>query len=194
VGQTAVLAVVVESTVFPSIEEPADLHYEVSAEPGSVGIIERVWSGLPLAERQTAIGKMCFHALHGRDEACQGCPVFEGDVRDRKPTVTLLPDGEPSIRILTVHATTNRTLYLSAHPVDDDLIGELLQARISALATASGLSRRERSVLRYLLLGRSLDEVGKILGISTRTVRFHQTNLLEKLGADSRLDILRLLS
>jgi DNA-binding CsgD family transcriptional regulator len=43
------------------------------------------------------------------------------------------------------------------------------------------------------VLGRSLDEIARILGIAPRTVKFHQANVLQKLGADSRLDLMRLL-
>jgi DNA-binding CsgD family transcriptional regulator len=63
-----------------------------------------------------------------------------------------------------------------------------------ALADAAQLSERERSVLTYLLMGRSLGDIALILGISPRTVKFHQANVLEKLGADSRADLVRLIT
>ncbi|MBX3158510.1 MAG: response regulator transcription factor [Deltaproteobacteria bacterium] len=63
--------------------------------------------------------------------------------------------------------------------------------REAAIAQA-GLTARERAVLDLLLLGRTHDEIALVLGISERTSRFHQANLLEKLGADSRNDLLRL--
>jgi DNA-binding CsgD family transcriptional regulator len=47
-------------------------------------------------------------------------------------------------------------------------------------------------VLDLLLLGRSLGEIATALQITPRTAKFHQANLLEKLGADSRFDLLRL--
>lgn len=47
-------------------------------------------------------------------------------------------------------------------------------------------------MLAWLLLGRSLDEIAVSLGISARTVKFHQQNILNKLGADSRVDLIRL--
>jgi DNA-binding NarL/FixJ family response regulator len=54
------------------------------------------------------------------------------------------------------------------------------------------LTDREREVLDLLLLGRTHEDIAVALGISERTARFHQTNLLEKLGAESRLDLMRL--
>jgi DNA-binding NarL/FixJ family response regulator len=60
-------------------------------------------------------------------------------------------------------------------------------------ATEAGLSARERAVLDLLLLGRNHAEIGSVLGISARTAKFHQANILKKLGADSRADLPRLL-
>lgn len=54
------------------------------------------------------------------------------------------------------------------------------------------LTEREREILDLLLLGRNHLEIGAALGISPRTSKFHQGNVLEKLGADSRLDLMRL--
>jgi DNA-binding CsgD family transcriptional regulator len=69
----------------------------------------------------------------------------------------------------------------------------LLERRLAQLATSSGLSPREREVLQLLLLGRNCAEIGMALRITPRTARFHQHNILEKIGAESRLDIVRLL-
>ncbi len=54
------------------------------------------------------------------------------------------------------------------------------------------LTAREREVLELLLLGRTHEDIAHVLGISERTSKFHQTNLLAKLGAESRLDLMRL--
>jgi DNA-binding CsgD family transcriptional regulator len=65
------------------------------------------------------------------------------------------------------------------------------QARIQALATKAHLTDRERDVLSFLLLGRTLDDIAGLLSLSRRTVKFHQGNILQKLGADSRADLIR---
>ncbi|MBZ0120122.1 MAG: helix-turn-helix transcriptional regulator [Sandaracinaceae bacterium] len=77
--------------------------------------------------------------------------------------------------------------------IEEGLARELVHARLSTLARRAGLSAREHDVFELLVLGRSLGEIGTVLSISERTVRFHQGNLLGKLGADSRIDLLRLL-
>jgi DNA-binding NarL/FixJ family response regulator len=48
------------------------------------------------------------------------------------------------------------------------------------------LSARERGVLRLVAAGLSNREIGKSLSISERTVKFHVTAILNKLGADNR--------
>ncbi|HEX3757707.1 MAG TPA: helix-turn-helix transcriptional regulator [Kofleriaceae bacterium] len=68
-----------------------------------------------------------------------------------------------------------------------------LERRIAQLAREAALSPRERQVLQLLLLGRNYAEIGVALQITPRTARFHQTNVLDKLGAESRLDLVRLL-
>jgi DNA-binding CsgD family transcriptional regulator len=72
-------------------------------------------------------------------------------------------------------------------------LSAVLERRIAQLARTAGLSPREREVLHLLLLGRSYSEIGVALEISPRTARFHQRNVLEKIGAESRLDLFRLL-
>jgi DNA-binding NarL/FixJ family response regulator len=49
-----------------------------------------------------------------------------------------------------------------------------------------GLTAREGDVLRLLATGLPDREIGEALSISTRTVNGHVTNLLAKLGVDSR--------
>jgi len=69
----------------------------------------------------------------------------------------------------------------------------VLHARVDDAAAAAGLSPREREVLDLLLLGRNTVEIGAALAVTPRTAKFHQANVLTKLGADSRHDLLRLL-
>jgi DNA-binding CsgD family transcriptional regulator len=47
-------------------------------------------------------------------------------------------------------------------------------------------SRREHDVLSWGAEGKTDEEIGMILGISTRTVRFHWSNIFKKLGANGR--------
>ncbi|MBX3155018.1 MAG: response regulator [Deltaproteobacteria bacterium] len=64
--------------------------------------------------------------------------------------------------------------------------------RRAELVDQARLTGREREVLELLLLGRTHEDIAAMLGISERTSKFHQANLLAKLGAESRLDLMRL--
>ncbi len=81
---------------------------------------------------------------------------------------------------------------MTAHH-DGPSLPQLVQARVHSLSDDAGLSPREREVLDLLLLGRTMEEIALVLDIKPRTVKFHQANLLAKLGAESRLDLLRLI-
>ena len=47
------------------------------------------------------------------------------------------------------------------------------------------LTDRERQVLRCVIAGEHSKEVGKLLGISPRTVDVHRRNVMQKMGVDS---------
>lgn len=70
---------------------------------------------------------------------------------------------------------------------------EQLRMQVDRAAQRNGLSKREVEVLNLLVLGRNSEDIGVALGISARTAKFHQANVLQKLGADTRHDIIRVL-
>lgn len=77
---------------------------------------------------------------------------------------------------------------------DEPQVGaNVLKARIVRAATEAGLSAREREVLDLIMLGRTSDQVAAVLGTATRTAKFHISNILRKLGLDSRNELPRLL-
>lgn len=70
---------------------------------------------------------------------------------------------------------------------------QLLDARLEEACADSRISPRERDVLRMLLVGKTSEDIGDALGISARTAKFHQANVLKKLGIESRTELLRAL-
>lgn len=56
-------------------------------------------------------------------------------------------------------------------------------------AAAAQLSRREVEVVRLVVDGRSNDEIGAALGITTKTVEGHLRRLFERLGVQSRTEL-----
>jgi DNA-binding CsgD family transcriptional regulator len=70
---------------------------------------------------------------------------------------------------------------------------DLIAAKVARVAKAHGLSGREQQVLYLLLRGRGAEEIATMLEIAPRTVKFHQANVVRKLDAQSRLDLLRVI-
>ena len=68
------------------------------------------------------------------------------------------------------------------------------QARqqVAAKERVATLSRRERDVLRLLLLGMSSKKMADVLGLSARTVEVHRGNMMRKLDANSAPDAVRI--
>jgi DNA-binding CsgD family transcriptional regulator len=53
----------------------------------------------------------------------------------------------------------------------------------------NNLSEREREVLVLLAQGKTYQQIAEILFISPKTVDFHRSNLMRKLGLSSRADL-----
>lgn len=168
------------------------LHYEVSLDDaGHVGKLVRVLTGERKASAAEC-GQPCWASLHQRQGPCECCPL-EGEVKDR--TVVRLASTQPFAAELLVSKRTRDDLAtVSAFTIDESTWSALVRQRVEAMAVRAKLSARERSVLELLMMGRSLSDIAAEVGITERTTKYHQQNLLKKLGADSRADLLRLFS
>ena len=87
------------------------------------------------------------------------------------------PLSEIARAIRAVHAGDT---YLEPR-IASKVVAELGPGRRSA-----ALSRREREVLRLIAAGHSNKQIAQTLGITERTVKFHVTSVLNKLGAENR--------
>lgn len=63
--------------------------------------------------------------------------------------------------------------------------------RPAGVALLGSLTSRERLILKLLAEGVPVREIASRLGVSRHTVRTHMQNLYAKLGAHSRLDVVR---
>lgn len=68
------------------------------------------------------------------------------------------------------------------------------QHRADLIAAVSTLSVREKEVLDRLLAGQSNKKIAIELNLSDKTVASHRANLLQKLGAESLVDLIRRLN
>lgn len=65
---------------------------------------------------------------------------------------------------------------------------------VSRLADQGQLTARESEVLYWLLQGHRYDDIATVLGVTSRTAKFHAANLLRKLDLDSRHDLTRIVT
>jgi DNA-binding CsgD family transcriptional regulator len=103
----------------------------------------------------------------------------------------LVPSGHLMMR--RIHRVSEARAQVAHAPLAGTELTRVIAARLELLATRGGLSARERDVLSQLAIGRSLEQIASSLAISHRTVRFHQGNVLTKLGLSSRHELLLLL-
>lgn len=125
--------------------------------------------------------------LHGRND--QVVPLSEGERLAQSipgASLVLLDSGN---HVLLEHEPAWQVFQ-------DEVLAFTGQARRTEPATApasapadrleAGLTPREREILARLCEGASNAQIGRLLGISEKTVRNHVSNLYDKLGVHSR--------
>jgi DNA-binding CsgD family transcriptional regulator len=170
-------------------EAPSDCSSDVSRVPDRRGIVTSVRFLDPARDPGRFVGKPLTVLL----EAIGGCDV--------EPIANALVQAVGAVVEVFLHGTAfclvsgrpldEVNLRVTVRCVDAVLLPDMIAAKTSSMAEARGLSERERQVLQLLLRGRGVEDIATVLGIAPRTVKFHQANVLQKLGADSRLDLLR---
>jgi DNA-binding CsgD family transcriptional regulator len=115
--------------------------------------------------------------------------------QDRTATVVRTESHSP-FRALVMAAKQARedVAAVTVTPLEERSWSSLFHARAEALGKTAKLTPREQQVFHLLLMGRTLADIATVEGISVRTAKYHQQNLLRKLGAESRMDLFRLLS
>ncbi len=94
--------------------------------------------------------------------------------------------GDPAGAAETIAATTNE-LHRLALRFTVSIADYLVLGGENELADMV-FSRREQECMLWMAKGRSNAEIGEILGISERTVKFHVANLMKKLNAANRTE------
>ena len=80
--------------------------------------------------------------------------------------------------------------YLS-DSLSERAIAAYVQGQTAAADAYESLSTREREVLKLISEGWNNPEIGKRLGIGTRTAESHYLNVRRKLGLDSRAEVIK---
>src|SRR5262249_25666196 len=94
----------------------------------------------------------------------------------------------PSVLVEAVQAVARGKKYVSA-----DIADGLTRRHIAASSdTANGLSAREFEVLRFLIQGKRLQEIGEAMGLHPKTIANHQSAIKQKLGAETAVQLARI--
>jgi DNA-binding NarL/FixJ family response regulator len=127
------------------------------------------------------------------------------EARDRYPNVAILIlTGYDDIGYVRTFLSLGIQGYLSKTVSDDDLVdairtvatgGRILSSEALRMAgTEAGadpLTAREREVIELMALGRRNAEIAVLLTLSIKTVEYHVSRALERLGARSRVEAVR---
>jgi len=187
--QDGVLLLLLERLVpVPREAASTDHDYEVEGvASGALRLKKFRRAGVELGKREGA----CFEALHGRSTPCDDCPLLRGQ---NGSTEDVVVRARPPLDYVVTTFTRrgHDEAHVSVRSLTMASLAAVLQAKLGELAERARLSKRERSVFAYLMDGRAVEDIANALEISPRTVKFHQANLLQKLGADSRTDLMRL--
>jgi DNA-binding CsgD family transcriptional regulator len=106
-------------------------------------------------------------------------------------TLMAFPFHERTLRDQLVDAWQVPESRASAGPGLGDGQQLKIQQRIASLGKSTKLTEREAQILELLCLGGNFEDIAVRLGISPRTVKFHQENVLRKTGSSSRVELFR---
>lgn len=100
----------------------------------------------------------------------------------------LVKDTEPAELIAAVHRVAAGDFVLSPHLLQR-LVSRAVDARVSDGPTAAPLTAREEDVLTLVVEGLSNQEIADRLHLGVTTVKTHVANLMDKLGAQNRVQL-----
>jgi DNA-binding NarL/FixJ family response regulator len=93
----------------------------------------------------------------------------------------------PEVLVEAVRSVAAGRRYLSS-----EIARDLALSNLAPDPSGEALSAREFEVLRLIVQGFSLRDIGERLGVNPKTVANHQSMIRQKLGADSAVQLLRI--
>lgn len=189
VSAVLVMMVGLSSSLTPRFIPAVGIHYEIErlSETQPMRLIRNI--SIEGEQRPTS-GRRCYEVLFGRTQKCPTCPIGKGD----GPQLHVEGTTPLRLRLAWAREFSDQRFAVTMVDLDEKAYRSVVQGRVDSLSEVARLNTRERRVLDLILLGRSLDDIGESEGFTTRTAKYHQQNLLRKLGAESRVDLLRLLT
>lgn len=99
-------------------------------------------------------------------------------------SLTFPEEGEATERHIDAHVHQVHLLVLHLHAA-----ARRIEAATAPAAATAALTPREQEVLRWMANGKTYGQIGDILGITERTVREHLDRAANKLGVDSKVQL-----
>ena len=187
------------------IEEEAGLRALLEGESGALSIAIHGYASM---------GEF----LETYDGSRPGCALLHLPLADMSPEEALRRLAQNNIKLPTMVlaeqadvATVVQCMKLGAfdfmeipveserlrHRVEDLIVDDVERAREDAALSAASmrfvaLSPRERQILDQIVHGAGSKEIARLLGISSKTVDVHRTNLMRKVGVASVAQLINL--
>jgi DNA-binding NarL/FixJ family response regulator len=118
--------------------------------------------------------------------------ALAGQVRRRWPALpVVVVGGTPTTEATVLPPDADGNAVLEALSSPPPAAPAPPPERPTSVALLRSLTSRERVVLKQLAEGASLADIARRLDVSQHTIRTHMQNLYAKLGAHSRLDVVR---
>ncbi len=176
----------------PTVPAAGDCWCVVSRGEAGAGVVQELHFLDPSQDAAPFVGNPASALLESLSIGA-AWPAIENVASGRatETAFVLLPEVDDAFRVVTARAVDEASVLVTVRFVDAGLLPELVDAKAARIAGAGALSERERQVLALLLRGHGVEDIASMLEIAPRTVKFHQSNVLQKLGADSRIDLLR---
>jgi DNA-binding NarL/FixJ family response regulator len=92
--------------------------------------------------------------------------------------------------IKAIHCVARGAAYIPPQ-LAGDLISTLLTTGIQDTSRDTPLTLRQREVLQLLAEGKTMKEIGTLLGISTRTAESHKYEIMRHLGVQTTAGLIR---
>lgn len=104
----------------------------------------------------------------------------------------VMKDSATQVLLKAIHAVVAGQCWVGREPVPDllDYLRQLNLSQESSKARSSfGLTRRETEILGTIVAGLSNKEIAHRFSLSEDTVKHHLTNIFDKVGVSSRLEL-----
>jgi DNA-binding NarL/FixJ family response regulator len=103
----------------------------------------------------------------------------------------VMKDSATQILIRAIHTVMEGAYWVGREPVTDMVryLREQTSASQGSKAKSYGLTRRETEILGTIVAGLSNKEIATRFSLSEDTVKHHLTNIFDKLGVSSRLEL-----